>query len=138
MAERFFWPLAVAIVAAIVVEILSFGDTFLESFADPSFYQQQALQLEQEVEELRSKNEEVHLRRLVLGVKGNQVKTLQRLLHAMNYTDDEGNELEINGIYDDNTKEAVVQVQKTFGVKLESNYEGICSDKTWTAILNAE
>ena len=68
----------------------------------------------------------IELNTLRSGDRGNQVKTLQRLLNALGY--DCGN---ADGIFGAKTKAAVMKFQKAMGLVAD----GIVGIKTWIALL---
>ena len=68
----------------------------------------------------------VELNVLKNGSKGNQVKTLQRLLNALGYSC--GN---VDGSFGPKTLEAVKKFQKAKGLDVD----GYCGPKTWAALL---
>lgn len=68
---------------------------------------------------------QIELSVLQKGSKGEQVKTLQRLLNAF------GNNLVIDGDFGSKTNEALRSYQKTYKLTVD----GICGEKTWTSIL---
>lgn len=68
----------------------------------------------------------IELNTLRNGNKGNQVKTLQRLLNALGY--DCGT---VDGIWGSKTLAAVKAFQKAKGLTVD----GICGKNTWTALL---
>lgn len=65
------------------------------------------------------------------GAKGNEVKTLQRLLASYGFKDDKGNALEIDGSFGAKTLFALKAYQKEFGLTVD----GSCGLKTWTSLL---
>ena len=81
---------------------------------------------------------EVKLKRLTKGSKGNQVKTVQRILKALGYKGKDGNKLSVDGDCGENTMYAVASFQKAVGVKVTTGYGKAISAKTWKALLNAE
>lgn len=80
---------------------------------------------------------EVKLERITNGSKGNQVKTVQRILRELGYKGKDGKKLSVDGNCGDNTMYAVAVFQKAVGVKVTTGYGKAVSDKTWKALLNA-
>ena len=80
---------------------------------------------------------EVKLERITNGSKGNQVKTIQRILRELGYKGKDGKKLSVDGKCGDNTMYAVAEFQKAVGVKVTTGYGKAVSDKTWKALLNA-
>lgn len=76
--------------------------------------------------EMEGKTVVIELNTLRKGYKGEQVKTLQRLLNAMGY--DSG---KVDGIFGENTRLAARAFQKT--EKLD--VDGVVGKDTWTALL---
>ncbi len=68
------------------------------------------------------------------GSSGNAVKTLQRLLRQLQYTNTDGKTLLIvDGSFGSNTEAAVKRYQKNRGAK---NPDGIVGEWTWNKLLN--
>jgi hypothetical protein len=65
------------------------------------------------------------------GSKGDEVKTLQRLLKALGYKGSDGKALAIDGDHGDNTSYALRTYQKSKGLTVD----GICGKNSWTALL---
>lgn len=80
---------------------------------------------------------EVKLKRLVKGSKGNQVKTLQRILAALGYKGKDGKKLSVDGKFGENTEHALIAFQKAQGFKPTSGKYGICAAGTWKLLVNA-
>lgn len=92
-------------------------------------------------EEEKEKEEEeceVKLKRLTKGSKGNQVKTVQRILKDLGYKGKDGNKLSVDGDCGENTMYAVASFQKAVGVQVTTGYGKAISTKTWKALLNAD
>ena len=62
---------------------------------------------------------------------GEEVKTVQRLLNAMEYRDNNGYRLDVDGIFGDCTEQAVKQFQKANGLE----EDGIVGKDTWRYLL---
>lgn len=62
---------------------------------------------------------------------GEEVKTVQRLLNAMEYRDNNGYRLDVDGIFGDCTEQAVKQFQKANGLE----EDGIVGPDTWRYLL---
>ena len=73
----------------------------------------------------------VELSELTLGMKGEQVKTIQRLLKSMGYRGVNNVALGIDGDFGANTKQALINFQKARGLTAD----GVCGAKTWSKIL---
>ena len=73
----------------------------------------------------------VELPVLEKGSTGGEVLTIQALLNGFEFTDDDGNEIAIDGIFGERTKQAVMSYQR------ERNLEvcGIVNYETWNRIL---
>ena len=67
------------------------------------------------------------------GSKGEQVKTLQRLLNSMGYVGKNGRALAVDGSMGQNSTHAVQAFQKA--KKLAP--DGVVGSKTWRALLGA-
>lgn len=80
----------------------------------------------------------VKLKRLVKGSRGNQVKTVQRILNALGHKGKDGKKLTVDGELGENTMHAVAAFQKAAGVNVTTGYGKAVSNKTWKALLNAE
>lgn len=65
------------------------------------------------------------------GSKGNEVKTLQRLLKALGYKGKDGKALSIDGDFGGNTDCALRTYQKAKGLSVD----GICGKNSWNALL---
>ena len=65
------------------------------------------------------------------GSKGDEVKTLQRLLKALGYKDHNGAVLSIDGDFGSKTECALRAYQKAKGLTVD----GICGKNSWTALL---
>lgn len=65
------------------------------------------------------------------GSKGDEVKTLQRLLKALGYKGSDQKQLAIDGDFGQNTDYALRAYQKDKGLIVD----GICGKNSWTAIL---
>ena len=68
----------------------------------------------------------IELDTLRKGSKGEQVKTLQRLLKAFGYSLGS-----VDGDFGTNTEKALVKYQKKEGL----TQDGICGQKTWESLL---
>ncbi len=79
---------------------------------------------------------QVELKTFLIGAKDNQVKTIQRLLNAIGYTDQNGNRLEVDGELGEKTSYAITRFQKDHGMK-GINY-GTVAGMTWKALLSEE
>lgn len=66
-----------------------------------------------------------------IGDKGNQVETLQILLNAFGYSDQDGNKLAVDSIFGSRTDYAV----KVFQENHDIEPDGIVGFQTWTALL---
>ena len=73
----------------------------------------------------------VELDKLKKGSKGEQVKTVQRILRMMGYKGSNGKDLSIDGDFGSNTKYAVEEFQRKNGL----GDDGIVGVKTWPALL---
>lgn len=80
---------------------------------------------------------EVKLKRLVKGSKGNQVKTVQRILKELGYKGKDGKALSIDGDFGENTEYALIRFQKAKGFVPTSGKYGICAAGTWKLLVNA-
>lgn len=80
---------------------------------------------------------EVKLKRLTKGSKGNQVKTVQRILRELGYKGKDGKELTVDGDFGENTEHALIVFQKAQGFKPTSGKYGICAAGTWKLLVNA-
>lgn len=87
----------------------------------------------------REKEEEceVKLKRITKGSKGNQVKTVQRILRELGYKGKDGKELTVDGDFGENTEHALIVFQKAQGFKPTSGKYGICAAGTWKLLVNA-
>ena len=65
------------------------------------------------------------------GSKGEQVKTIQRILYAMGYKDQNGKALAIDGDFGSKTEYALRSFQKSNSLVVD----GSCGSATWTALL---
>ncbi len=65
------------------------------------------------------------------GSKGEQVKTLQRLLKAFGYKGSDGKALTIDGDFGGNTDYALRAYQKAYKLTVD----GVCGGKSWRSIL---
>ena len=65
------------------------------------------------------------------GSKGDEVKTLQRLLKSLGYNGSDKKQLSIDGDFGGNTYHALCAYQKAKGLTVD----GICGNNTWTALL---
>ena len=65
---------------------------------------------------------------------GEQVKTVQRLLNAMDYRDAKGQRLDVDGIFGTNTDSAVKSYQKANGLTVD----GIVGPATWKKLTGAK
>lgn len=81
---------------------------------------------------------EVKLKRLTKGSKGNQAKTVQRILKELGYKGKDGKALSIDGDFGANTEYALTQFQKAKGFVPASGKYGICAAGTWKLLVNAE
>lgn len=66
------------------------------------------------------------------GSKGGEVKTLQRLLNALGYTDSNKKSLAVDGSFGNATLYALKAFQKAEGLDVD----GYCGKQTWTALIN--
>lgn len=66
-----------------------------------------------------------------IGDKGNQVETLQILLNAFGYSDQDGNKLAVDSIFGSRTDYAVKAFQENHDIE----NDGIVGFQTWTALL---
>lgn len=73
----------------------------------------------------------INLPVLKRGSKGEEVKTVQRLLKAMGYTDSSGNALEIDGSFGAKTEYAV----KAFQSAEKISADGVIGSDTWNRLL---
>lgn len=71
------------------------------------------------------------LHTLSKGVAGPEVKTIQRILYARGFRDDNGNSINVDGDFGKNTKAAVLKMQKHLNLEAD----GIVGHDTWTAAL---
>ena len=65
------------------------------------------------------------------GSKGDEVKTLQRLLKSLGYNGSDKKQLSIDGDFGGNTYHALCAYQKAKGLTVD----GICGKNTWTVLL---
>ena len=65
------------------------------------------------------------------GSKGDEVKTLQRLLKALGYKGSDNKQLSIDGDFGGNTYHALCAYQKAYGLAVD----GVCGKNTWTSLL---
>lgn len=79
----------------------------------------------------------VTVKRLTKGSKGNQVRTVQRLLNALGYKGKDGKKLTVDGEFGDNVEYALIKFQKDKGFQPTVRY-GICAARTWKLLLNAK
>ena len=71
------------------------------------------------------------------GSKGEEVKTVQRLLNEMNYRDQNGNRLEVDGSFAGKTNFAIRQFQNDYRGKYgRLTVDGIIGANTWKALLS--
>jgi hypothetical protein len=77
------------------------------------------------------KTVKIELSVLKNGSKGEEVKTLQRILRMRGWEDENGNALEIDGSFGAKTEYAVRAFQKGKGVGVD----GIVGEKTWNKLL---
>ncbi len=73
----------------------------------------------------------INLSILKRGSKGEEVKTVQRLLKAMGYTDNHGKALEIDGSFGSKTEYAVKSFQRGAGISAD----GVIGSDTWNCLL---
>ena len=73
----------------------------------------------------------IELSVLKKGSKGEQVKTVQRILRVRGWEDGNGKALEIDGSFGAKTEYAVRAFQKGKGVGVD----GIVGEKTWNKLL---
>ena len=78
-----------------------------------------------------AKSVSIELTVLQKGSKGNEVKTLQRLLKAFNYKGSDGKALSIDGDFGTNTDYALRNYQKACGLSVD----GICGKNSWNSLL---
>lgn len=70
------------------------------------------------------------------GSKGEEVKTVQRLLNEMNYRDQNGNRLEVDGSFGSKTDFAIRQFQNDYRGKYgRLTVDGVIGANTWEALL---
>ena len=74
---------------------------------------------------------QIELTVLQIGSKGNEVKTLQRLLKALGYKGEDGKTLSIDGDFGGNTDYSLKAFQKAKGLTVD----GICGKNSWNALL---
>lgn len=84
-----------------------------------------------EVAEEVTKSVSINLSVLQKGSKGEEVKTLQRLLKAFNYKGSDGKALSIDGDFGTNTDYALKCYQKANGLEVD----GICGKNSWNSLL---
>ena len=73
----------------------------------------------------------IELTVLQKGSKGNEVKTLQRLLKALDYKGSDNKALSIDGDFGSNTLYALKTYQKAKGLTVD----GICGKNSWNSLL---
>ena len=78
-----------------------------------------------------AKTVKIELSILKKGSKGEQVKTVQRILRMRGWKDGNGKALEIDGSFGAKTEYAVKSFQKGKGVTVD----GVVGEKTWTKLL---
>ena len=83
-----------------------------------------------EAEEV-TKSVSIELTVLQKGSKGEEVKTLQRLLKAFNYKGSDSKPLSIDGDFGSKTDFALKAYQKAFGLEVD----GICGRNSWNSLL---
>lgn len=130
----------VAVIVAIFTMLIVFFGMRVVAFTNQlraEHYKDLVEELQDEKKCLKDKERTVYMERLVVGTKSAQVKTLQRLLNELGYTDSEGEKLEVNGVFDERVESAVIKAQKDLDVKLKHGAYGVCSKKTWDKLLNA-
>lgn len=74
----------------------------------------------------------VEVRVLKEGMKGEDVKTLQRLLKELGYKDQYGSVLKIDGSFGSRTTYALKNYQKAKGLKVDAS----CGPATWNKLIN--
>lgn len=74
---------------------------------------------------------EIEMDILKKGDTGNQVETLQILLNAFGFRDDDGNLLEVDSIFGEKTKQAVISYQSARDIEAD----GVVGFQTWSRIL---
>lgn len=74
---------------------------------------------------------EIEMDILKKGDTGNQVETLQILLNAFGFRDDDGNLLEVDSIFGEKTKQAVISYQSARDIEAD----GVVGFQTWSHIL---
>lgn len=76
----------------------------------------------------------VTLSTLQEGSKGVQVKTVQRLLNALYYTDSNGKKLTVDAEYGTKTIQAVKKFQKKRGITVD----GVFGSNSWSELLKGK
>ena len=79
----------------------------------------------------------IKLQILTKGSKGEQVKTIQRLLVQMGYKGADGKVLSVDGDFGTNTEYALTQFQKAKNFKPTAGY-GTCAAGTWKRLLGVK
>lgn len=74
---------------------------------------------------------DVGMTELRYGMKGEEVKTVQRILHMLGYKKENGKLLGVDGVFGDNTLFCVKAFQKDHGI----GQDGAVGAKTWPALL---
>ena len=85
---------------------------------------------EEKAEEV-NKTVKIELPVLQKGSKGEEVKTLQRLLKALKYKGKDGKVLSVDGDFGGNTDYALKTYQKACGLSVD----GICGKNSWNSLL---
>ena len=77
----------------------------------------------------------VELKTFLVGAQDNQIRTIQRLLNALGYTDQQKKALEVDGELGEKTAYAITQFQKKQGMQ-NINF-GTVAGLTWKLLLNS-
>ena len=73
----------------------------------------------------------VRLNILRLGAVGAQVKTVQRILYARGVRDDNGREMQVDGVFGPDTRAAVIKLQRQLFPTDSSQWDGVVGARTW-------
>ena len=75
---------------------------------------------------------DIEMPELRYGMKGEEVKTVQRILHMIGYKKADGKIIGVDGVFGDNTRECVMKFQKDHGI----SQDGAVGKKTWSSLLS--
>lgn len=113
------------------------GWGYIRGYAKPKYATEAPNTSEESELKKEVKTCKVKLQILVKGSKGEQVKTIQRLLVQMGYKGADGKALSVDGDFGTNTEYALTQFQKAKNFKPAAGY-GTCAAGTWKRLLGVK